>query len=312
MNKKNNHFFHMTLSPIILFTYNRPEHTKRTVKALQKNKLSKKSELYIFSDAPKDQCAQKSVQNVRNYIKSISNFKNITIIEREKNLGLAKSIISGVSEIINKHNKAIVLEDDLITSPFFLKYMNDALSLYVNDEQVMHISGYFFPNNKKLPDTFFYNQTSCWGWATWKRAWQCFEPSAKKLYEEIKKKNLMKKFNLDGCNEYFENQLILNINGKLKTWAIKWQASVFLKNGLCLHSNRSLVQNIGFDGSGINCSQNNEYDTKLSDKTIKIEKQILSENTQARKTAKKFYKKKTGLIRRIINKIKSRIKNKLI
>ncbi|MCK5320476.1 glycosyltransferase [Candidatus Parcubacteria bacterium] len=294
----------MKLSPIVLFVYNRLEHTKKTVESLQKNKLASKSELYIFSDAPKDLNATKNVQNVRNYIKSIAGFKNIIIIERNKNLGLARSIISGVTETINKYGKVIILEDDLITSPFFLQYMNDALLLYSDDEQVMHISGYFFPNNKKLPDTFFYNQTSCWSWATWKRAWQHFEPDAKKLYDEIKNKNLIKKFNLDGCNEDFENQLVANINGKLKTWAIKWQASVFLKNGLCLHPWKSLVKNIGLDGSGINCSQNSKYDTKPANKKVKVERQILLEYPQAKKVAKKFYKRKTSFTRRMINKIK--------
>lgn len=293
----------MNLSPIILFTYNRPKHTKKTVESLQKNKLAEKSELYIFSDAPKNVNTQEKVQKVRDYIKTISGFKNIIITEREKNWGLAKSIISGVTEIVNKHGKVIVLEDDLITSPFFLEYMNDALSIYANKEQVMHISGYFFPiKNNNLPSTFFYNQTSCWGWATWERAWKHFDDNAKRLYEKIKERKQIKKFNIDNSNPDFEQQLIGNINGKISTWAIKWEASVFLHNGLCLHPKNSLVKNIGFDGSGINCNISKKFDVDIIDTKVNLSKNSLEENKKARLLMKKYYNKKNLTNLKILSK----------
>src|SRR3989339_698479 len=139
------------LSPIVLFVYNRLEHTRKTIEALQKNELAKDSELFLYSDGPKNEENIKKVNEVRKYINSIDGFKKVKIVEREINFGLARSIIAGVTDIVNKYGKIIVLEDDIVTSPYFLTFMNDALCLYENEEKVMHISGYFFPvENKNL------------------------------------------------------------------------------------------------------------------------------------------------------------------
>jgi len=293
------------LAPIALFVYNRPGHTKKTVTALQKNKLAKDSKLFVFSDAPKNPAEKTEVKKVRNYLRQINGFKKITIIEQKENQGLAKSIISGVTEIVNKYGRVIVLEDDLITSPYFLQYMNEALQIYENNKQVMHISGYFFPIKNNLPATFFFNQTSCWGWSTWKRAWQYFNPDANILLKEIKKGNQIKKFNLDGYHD-FTKQLRDNINGNINTWAIKWQASVFLKDGLCLHPNKSLVQNIGHDGSGINCKENDIFNNDSLAGQINISPIVLKETVEARRLVAKFFaKRKMPLHKRLLLKIKS-------
>lgn len=299
----------MSLSPIALFVYNRPEHTQKTIKALQKNKLAPNSELFIFSDGPRTTKDEKNVKLIRDYIKNITGFKKIVIEEKNKNQGLADSITGGVTKIVNKYGKIIVLEDDIVTSPYFLNYMNDALNLYKNEPQVMHIAGYLSPIKKtKLPETFFYNQASCWGWATWKRAWKYFDNDANRLYTQIKEKKLTKQFNSYGGGNNFENQLISNISGEIKTWAIKWQASVFLQNGLCLHPNRSLVENIGFDGTGENCSKKNIYDIKLSENKIIVKRINLIESKKAKAAIKKFYQNlKPKLIYRIINFLKNKL-----
>ncbi len=130
------------LAPIILFTYNRPWHTRQTIEALQKNLYADKSRLIILSDGPKTEIDVPKVQKVREYIKTVKGFRSIEIIEREKNWGLANNIIDGVTRIINEYGKIIVLEDDIVTSPYFLKFMNEALEFYKDEERVMHISGY--------------------------------------------------------------------------------------------------------------------------------------------------------------------------
>jgi len=179
----------MTQAPIALFVYNRPWHTQKTIEALKKNELADSSELIIFSDGPRNEQAKDKVLEVRNFIKTIIGFKNVKIIEREKNFGLANSIIAGVTEIINEYGKIIVLEDDLVTSPFFLMYMNNALNVYENDDMVASIHAYVYPIKDSLPETFFIRGVDCQGWGTWKRGWKIFEPDGQKLLSEIKKEN---------------------------------------------------------------------------------------------------------------------------
>ncbi len=294
----------MELAPIILFVYNRPDHTRQTVEALQKNFLAKDSELFIFSDAPKNEAAASGVAEVRRYLHTISGFKKASVIERGENWGLAKSIIQGVTEIVNKYGRVIVLEDDIITSPHFLQFMNDALELYKDDNRVMHVSGYFLPVKAELPETFFYRQTSCWGWGTWDRAWRYFNVDAKKLLGEIMKRGQLKQFNMNGSFN-FSSQLKANVEGKINTWAIKWQASVFLHDGLCLHPRTSLTKNIGNDGSGVHATATSDFDTVVANNPVKLKKQAIEELAFVNRTIEKFYDGvRPGLFTRIIHKVR--------
>lgn len=299
----------MNLAPICLFVYNRPEHTRRVLSALEKNDLASLSTIHIFSDAAKDKESKKDVTEVREVIRQFAGFREVIITERTENFGLARSIVDGVTLLVEKYGKIIVLEDDIVTSPFFLRFMNDALSLYEYDEAVMHISGYFFPvRSSSLPDTFFYNQTSCWGWATWNRAWKFFNPDAAYLLNEIHERNEEYRFTIDGSHLSFIEQLERNVSGSLSTWAIKWQASVFLQNGLCLHPNISYVRNIGHDGSGENSGKSAAFETSVVNRYAGIEKVELKESTQARLEMREFYRSlHPGLFGRILRKIWSLI-----
>lgn len=295
----------MNLAPIVLFTYNRLDHTVKTIEALKKNSLASDSELFIYSDAPKNTESEESVAEVRSYLKTITGFKEITVREREKNYGLADSIVDGVTTIVNQYGKVIVLEDDIVTSPFFLEYMNDALELYKDEPKVMHVSGYFYPvNNSDLPETFFYNQTSCWGWGTWSRAWSHYNNDATTLLNEIKSTGRLKEFDMDGDFK-FSSTLRANIEGRQKTWAIKWHASVFLKNGLCLHPRSSFTYNTGNDGSGTHAERSSDYNTITTDsQQYQLTEISLLENTVARNEAKHFLKStKPSMIEKIIKKI---------
>jgi GT2 family glycosyltransferase len=193
----------MNLAPIVLFVYNRPWHTRKTIEALKRNVLTKESNLFIFSDGPQDDDNgdKLKVAAVRDYIDNIDGFNKVEIIKRNENFGLAKSITNGVTDIVNKFGRIIVLEDDLVTSPYFLTYMNEALELYKNNEKVISIHGYTYPTKKELPETFFIKGADCWGWATWKRGWDKFNIDAEKLYNEIEQKGLSKEFDFNGSHD---------------------------------------------------------------------------------------------------------------
>jgi GT2 family glycosyltransferase len=161
------------VAPIALFVYNRPEHTRRTIKFLQQNLLADESRLFIFSDAAKDSSQQVFVNEVRDIIKQVDGFKSVELIERKTNLGLAESIIDGVSMLVSEYGKVIVFEDDLISSAYTLQYFNDALFRYQNEEKVMHIGAYMYPlKAENLPETFLYRAATSWGWARSQAQWQ--------------------------------------------------------------------------------------------------------------------------------------------
>lgn len=297
----------MEYSPISLFVYNRPTHTRQTVEALQKNMLATESDLIIFSDAPKNNDATGAVGEVRKYIKTITGFRSVNIFEREENFGLAKSIVEGVTLVVNKYGRIIVLEDDLVTSPYFLRFMNDALDAYQDEEKVMHISGYVFPiENEGLPETFFLRTTSCWGWATWDRAWKHFSKEPKKLLKEFTQQKI-DHFNMDGAYDFWA-QVKQNESGTINTWAVFWYASVFQFNGLCLHPVFSMVNNIGHDGTGENCRQGSDFCSVLASSPVHyFEKNIVESAFAHTRTKEFFYCIKPTLVRRLFAAIKGRL-----
>jgi len=273
----------INLAPIVLFTYNRLWHTQQTVEALQRNQLAGESKLFIFSDSPKTEKDEAKVKEVREYLKDIKGFKKIEIIERDRNLGLAANIIDGVTRIVNEYGTIIVLEDDLVTSPYFLTYMNKALEMYRDEEKVASIHGYVYPlpNPEKLPETFFIRGADCWGWATWKRAWQYFEPDGRKLLALLKERKESSLFDFNGSYPY-TRMLKNQVKGKNNSWAIRWYASAFVNNMLTLYPRKSLVRNIGFDNSGTHCSTTDVFDVELVNEVI-LEKIPVEENKEARK-----------------------------
>jgi len=240
------------LAPIVLFAYNRPYHLYQTLQSLMNNDLADQSELFIYADGPKENASSihlKNISGVRKVIRERQWCKRVNIVESEINKGLANSITSGVTEIVNKYGKTIVLEDDLITSPYFLKFMNDGLNFYEKEDKVASINSYFYPTKRKLPETFFLSWPDCWGWATWKRSWSLFEPNGRKLLHLIKSQKLESELNVNNSYDYLgilKNQ----ISGRNESWAIRWHVSIFLKNKLNLYPGKSLTVNIGHDRTG--------------------------------------------------------------
>jgi len=301
------------LAPIVLFAYNRLEHTKKTIEALQQNVYAKDSELYIYSDAPKNEAAKESVEVVRAFLHQVDGFKQVHIIERDKNWGLAKNIIDGVTGIVNKYGKIIVLEDDIVTSRYFLKYMNDALEVYKDEKRVMEVNGYMPQiNTEGIPETFFLKYADCWGWATWARAWKHFRREPEAIRDSFTQDEIYK-FNLNGADEGRWEQIVANCDGRLYTWAIFWDVAIFKNHGLSLMVRNSLVANVGTDGSGEHCQTMVAFQTKINDKPIMKYPLTIQENKFARETFEDFFLGlKPSIWQRIKNKIKMLLGNRMV
>lgn len=279
-------------APIVIFCYRRLEVLKKTVESLLKNKECKDSLCFIFSDGPKDENDAYYVKQVREYIRSITGFKKTTIIESSVNKGLASSIIDGVTRVVNQYGKIIVLEDDLLVGAHFLKYMNDALELYKEDNDVGCISGYVYPVNQNK-SSFFIRGADCWGWATWLRAWNFFNNDGVSLLKDLFKNKLTSDFNFDDAYPYVE-MLEDQIVGKNDSWAIRWYASLYLKNMLCLYPGKTLVRNIGFGVDGAaHCKESTcSYDSEIINTPLNIDKLPLFEEQLDRSLFSAFLKDK--------------------
>jgi len=298
----------MTCAPILLFVYNRPEHTRRCIESLTRNALAADSTLYIYADGAKDTTQQSAVDEVRSYLRTIRGFKTVNLIERKGNWGLARNIIDGVTTQLNRYGKVIVLEDDLVVAPYFLQFMNDALETYKDEPKVGHIQACDFTQDPSLPETFLIKWTGSWGWATWERAWKHFNPDGKALLEELELRKLTYTFDFNG--KYgFTRMLRRQIEGKNNSWAIRWNASLFLKDILSLNVGRSLVQNEGFDGSGTNCGGGGLYASNLHLAPLPVQKiSPIEENKAARQAFVRYYARTNSFWAKAIRRIKRTLK----
>lgn len=279
----------MEYAPLALFVFNRPLHTAKTIAALQANLLASETSLYVFCDGPRRDGDVAKVEEVRTLVRGISGFKNVTVIERAQNMGLARSIIDGVTTLCDRFGRAIVLEDDLLTSKYFLKYMNDGLAAYENEGRVASIHAYMYPTNEQLPETFFLRGADCWGWATWKRAWDHFEKDGAVLLRRLRSEGLEHRFDYDG-NSDFLRMLSNQIKGKNNSWAIRWHASTFLDGMLTLYPAHSLVANFGFDSSGVHCSDVDYYATTIRDAPVSVRSIPIEEHHGARRSVVNFFR----------------------
>lgn len=298
----------MNCAPILLFTYNRLSHTMRCVEALKNNGLSANSPLYIYSDAAKDSMQGLAVEEVRGYLHTITGFKSVTIIEREFNWGLANNVIDGVTAMTKKYGRVIVIEDDLVVAPYFLQFMNDALEVYKDETKVGHIQACDFTQDPSLPDTFLIKWTGSWGWATWERAWKLFNPNGEELLKELKRRKLTHAFDFDG--KYgFTRMLRRQVEGKNNSWAIRWNASLFLQDVLSLNVGRSLVQNEGFDGTGTNCGGGGLYASNLYQRPLEVRLIApIEENLTARQAFSRYYARTNSFWAKAIRRIKRTLK----
>ena len=304
----------MELAPICIFSYNRPNHLQRVLEALSKNDLASESVLYIYCDGAKplqteeDKDLEGATNTAKRFFKgtkeeyekylsdieenrrvahSATGFKEVHVIVRPHNVGLKDNIVGAVTEIVNQYGRIITLEDDIITSKGFLRYMNDALEVYKDEEKVMHVSAYMYPHKCKLPDTFFYPVPyPGGGWATWQRAWKYYNDNTQELYDYWKDK--WEVFDTNG-GFFYRKQLEDNLTGKLSTWFVKWHAVMLQRNALTLYPGWSLTTNIGFDDSATNCVQTNKYYiNQLANRAI-VEKKPVSVSNKGRRVIYAFY-----------------------
>jgi hypothetical protein len=279
----------MSAAPIVLFTYNRPAHAARVVESLSRNREAAGSDLFVFSDAAKGPHDAAQVRAVRDYLASIRGFRRIEVIERERNLGLAGSIVDGVTRLCASHGRAIVLEDDIVVSRFFLQYMNQALDRYEHAERVISIGCYMYPI-AALPETFFLRLPDCWGWAVWKRSWDLFEADGAALLAQIRRRGMEHAFDFEGSYPY-TRMLEDQIRGRNDSWAVRWYAKALLMDRLTLYSGRSLTRNIGMDGSGMHAGATSAYEGEAADSPIELSEVPLEEDAVARARIASFYRR---------------------
>jgi hypothetical protein len=245
-----------TLAPICLFTYNRINNTKQTIEALKSNFLASESKLFIFSDGPKNEQALIQVKEVRDYLTTITGFKEITIYNSKENKGLANSIISGVSQIIKLYGKVIVLEDDLLSSKNFLDFMNKSLNFYKDSSKVKSINGFSLDVNRDSScngsDVFFNKRTYSWGWATWENCW------SQKAFNKNSIKSLISKENMVGfnkeCGQDMSKMLMASINGINDSWYVRWVFQHFLEKKYAVYPYKSKITNIGYGENATHCT----------------------------------------------------------
>lgn len=245
-------------APVVLFTYNRPEHTKRTIEALAANVLADKTDLYIFSDAAKKEADGEKIREIRDYAAGVRGFASVQLIVREKNFGLAKNIIRGVTEIINQYGTVIVLEDDLVTNRYFLLFMNDALEHYKDSKRVTGVTGFshFDDDLHFSEESYFHTLTgTSWSWGTWADRWSYFDESCADWTEMISDKRLRKQFNYDNTYDFYKIMKMQQTDEKTNSWAIRWYWTNFRRGGYILSPAKSLVSNEGWDGTGEHCGK---------------------------------------------------------
>lgn len=282
------------LAPITIFAFNRPDHLKKTLDALAANVLASESQLIIICDGPRSSDEQHKTNAVRALAKRENRFSSVEVIERNENYGLARNIISGVTEIINRYGSVIVLEDDLITSPYFLQFMNDGLHVYADTPAVASIVGWCFPHNNSLrEEAFFLKGTDCLGWATWRRAWDAMKTDGKLLLQELQRRNLEYTFNANGNYNYID-MLHASIDGKTSSWAIRWHAATFLKNQYSLFPTKSLVFHIGCDTGTHFDSGTLEQQETVSAQPIPVMRQTVTESAPMRQAVNIWLARSAG------------------
>ncbi len=275
------------LAPVALFVYKRPLHARMVLDSLRRNPEAVNSDLFVFSDAPKNECSASAVEEVRTLVRDTPGFRSVTVIEQDVNQGVARSIIAGVTKLTGQYGRVVVLEDDVVPSPHFLEFMNGALEQYQNVPEVVSIHAYSYPVRRPLPETFFLRGADCWGWATWERGWKVFEPDGAKLLARLSESGKQHEFDMDGSYPYV-TMLKNYVLGRNDSWAIRWHASAFLSGLLTLYPGSSLVQNIGTDGSGTHCDTTSVFSHASWGRRIHLGDIQIEESKQAREAFVEF------------------------
>ncbi len=297
------------LAPIVLFVYNRPELTLNTLKSLARNAEAQNSELFVFADGAKSNASEEvkaRIAQVREVVQSKQWCQKVTLRAAETNQGLAKSVIAGVTEIVNRYGKIIVMEDDITVSPYFLRFMNDALNKYELDERVSSVGtwNYFCPPDVSQ-NHFFLRHPDSISWATYKRAWALFNPDGNDLLQKIKNRKLERYFNLEGAVN-LTKMLEKQCEGKVDSWAVRWTASMILHGKLTLYPQYPLARHEGFVVGTNFSAGDNLYDEglELCVHPMKIKDIPVVESTIAVQSYVKKHRKINNIFTKGITRIK--------
>lgn len=262
-------------APIVLFTFNRPDHTRRTLAALAANGLASDSDVTVYCDAPRREDDVPATEAVRSVVREEWGFRSTRIVERDTNFGLARSLITGIGAALDDHPAVIVMEDDLVTSPHFLRFMNEGLDRFADDDRMMSVSGYAYPVEGTMPEAYCLPRTFCWGWATWRRGWDLYEHDAERLLGSLIRSKLLYELDFRGTDPMSTIlQWTVNGDSRVDSWASRWMASATLHGKLSLFPGRTLVRNIGFDGSGAHAKfnlENDRFDSPLAEAPISLD-----------------------------------------
>jgi hypothetical protein len=281
-------------APIVVFAYRRPNHLERVLNALADNYGAAQSRLLIYCDGAKSAADLPDVEATRAVARNAGGFAHREIIERQSNYGLSNSIISGVNEVCDQFSRAVVLEDDVLPTPFFLKFCNDALDKYADDDRILSVGCHTFASGLTLPETFFLDVPDCWGWAVWGRSWKKFESDAAALLAGISDRGLEHRFNFDGTYPYTQ-MLREQVAGRNQSWAVRWYAHAFLEKKLVLYPGRAVTQNIGFDGTGTHGGTSAGYqNARTADRPISVDDIEIAESKAGRESWKRALRDMSG------------------
>lgn len=245
----------MNIAPIVLFAYNRPEHLRRTLLSLQRNALARDSQLYAFVDGPKNPDDELLVSAVRRQLADLQGFASIKLQVRDYNLGLARSVIAGVSEVLAEHDRVIVLEDDLVSGHHFLTFMNRALDRYAGSPRIFSVSGYIYPYTLRAgygPDVLLLPRCSTWGWGTWRNRWDKADWAMVDARERLDDPTYCESLQKGGKD--LPAMLRQWLDGKIDSWGLPWSCTHAQHEAFALFPVRNHIINIGLDGSGVHCS----------------------------------------------------------
>jgi hypothetical protein len=299
-------------APIVVFAFNRPEHTRNTLSALAENILAADSDLTVYCDGPRTREEEATTQEVRNISRAARGFRSVRVVERPANFGLARSVITGIDEALAANDRVIVVEDDLVTTPHFLSFLNAGLDVYATNDRVISVCGYSFPVRGELPESFFLPGAFCWGWGTWKRGWQLFDRDAARVFDRLLERDLIYEFDFEGSDPLMRAlQRTVNKDPRADSWATRWMAAACLHSMVSLYPGRSLVANIGFDGSGRHANHDERFATPLASGCpgvgrgqVELRRDVLRRHRalfvswRARKPAEKLYFALTNLFPR--------------
>jgi len=255
------------IAPICLFAWKRPHETQETIRRLQANYLAPDSELFIFVDGPKKAADKPEIEKVTDFAQTVSGFKKVTLKISTKNKGLSRSIIEGVSEILKRFGKVVVMEDDLLSSPNFLNYMNAALRHYKDNRKVFSVSGHsfdiHFPKDYHF-DHYFSVRGSSWGWATWVDRWKTVDWEVSDYKQFISSWKKRRSFNRGGSD--LSGMLRKQIEGKINSWAIRWCYQQWKNDQLTVYPRISKIKNIGFGAGATHTSgKTEEHEIQLDE-----------------------------------------------